>query len=110
VLSGDDALTLPLLAIGGKGIISVVANIIPKDVKEMITAFEKGDLKKAQAMHHGMFPLVKAMFIETNPIPVKAAAAMLGLITPEIRLPMTQPDKENVEKIKIEMKNYGLKI
>jgi 4-hydroxy-tetrahydrodipicolinate synthase len=110
VLSGDDALTLPLLAIGGKGIISVVANIIPKDVKDMVAAFFKGDLKKAQDMHHRMFPLVRAMFIETNPIPVKAAAAMLGLIGPEIRLPMTAPDKENLEKIKKAMKEYGLKV
>ncbi len=110
VLSGDDALTLPLLAIGGKGIISVVANIIPKDVKEMVTAFEKGDIKKAQAMHHRMFPLIKAMFIETNPIPVKAAAALMGLVETEIRLPMTVPDGENLEKIKKAMKDYGIKI
>jgi 4-hydroxy-tetrahydrodipicolinate synthase len=110
VLSGDDALTLPLLSIGGKGVISVVANIIPKEVKDMITAFTKGDLKTAQAMHHRMFPLIRAMFIETNPIPVKAACAMLGMISPEIRLPMTQPDKENYEKIKKAMKEYGLKV
>lgn len=110
VLSGDDALTLPLLAIGGKGVISVVANIIPKDVKEMITAFNKGDLKTAKEMHHRMFPLIKAMFTETNPIPVKAACAMLGLIQPDIRLPMTQPDAENLDKIRKAMKEYGLKV
>ena len=110
VLSGDDALTLPLLAIGGKGVISVVANIIPKDVKQMINAFNKGDLKIAQQMHHRMFPLIKAMFLETNPIPVKAACAMLGLITPEIRLPMTEPDKDTLDKVKKAMKEYGLKV
>jgi 4-hydroxy-tetrahydrodipicolinate synthase len=110
VLSGDDALTLPLLSIGGKGVISVVANIIPKDVKEMIVAFNNGDLKGAQEMHHRMFPLIRAMFIETNPIPVKAACAMLGLISHDIRLPMTQPDKENLDKIKKAMKEYGLKV
>jgi len=110
VLSGDDVLTLPLLSIGGKGVISVVANIIPKDVKEMIVAFNNGDLKGAQEMHHRMFPLIRAMFIETNPIPVKAACAMLGLISHDIRLPMTQPDKENLDKIKKAMKEYGLKV
>jgi 4-hydroxy-tetrahydrodipicolinate synthase len=76
----------------------------------MITAFEKGDLKKAQAMHHRMFPLVKAMFTETNPIPVKAAMAIMGLIDKEIRLPMTVPDAENLDKIKKALKEYGIKI
>ncbi|HRU39267.1 MAG TPA: 4-hydroxy-tetrahydrodipicolinate synthase, partial [Candidatus Goldiibacteriota bacterium] len=93
VLSGDDALTLPLLSIGGKGIISVVANIIPADVKAMVDSFMKGDLRKARELHHKMFPLVKAMFVETNPIPIKAAMAIMGLISPEIRLPMTRPEE-----------------
>jgi 4-hydroxy-tetrahydrodipicolinate synthase len=110
VMSGDDALTLPLLSIGGTGIISVVANIIPADVKNMVDSFAKGDLKKARELHHKMFPLVKAMFIETNPIPVKAASAMLGLISPEIRLPMTAPDEASLTKIKQAMKEYGLKV
>jgi 4-hydroxy-tetrahydrodipicolinate synthase len=110
VLSGDDALTLPLLAIGGTGVISVLANIIPKDVKDMVSAFEKGDIKKARELHHRMFPLVKAMFIETNPIPVKAAAAALGMIKSDIRLPMTKPEKENYDKILKAMKDYGLKV
>jgi 4-hydroxy-tetrahydrodipicolinate synthase len=110
VLSGDDALTLPLLSIGGKGVISVVANIIPRDVKSMITAFNNGEIKKAQKLHHRMFPLVRAMFIETNPIPIKVAAAALGLIEPDIRLPMTIPDKENYRKIIAAMKEYGLKV
>lgn len=109
VLSGDDALTLPLLAVGGHGVISVVANIIPKDVKAMITAFNSGDIKKAQAMHRKMLPLVKAMFIETNPIPVKAAMAIMGLIDDEIRLPMTKPAPEAVIKLKKAMKDYGIK-
>jgi len=108
VLSGDDALTLPLLSIGGKGVISVVANLIPRNVKAMITAFNNGDLKQARALHFKMFQLVKAMFIETNPIPVKAAAAMMGLIQPDIRLPLTEPDPDSVEKIKKAMVVYGL--
>jgi 4-hydroxy-tetrahydrodipicolinate synthase len=110
VLSGDDALTLPLMAIGGHGIISVVANIIPADVKAMINAFNGGDIKKAQELHHRMFRLVKSMFVETNPIPVKAAMAMMGMITPEIRLPMTQPESENAAKIKKALVDYGLKV
>ncbi len=75
----------------------------------MIDAFNAGDIKKARAMHHKMFPLVKSMFTETNPIPVKAAMAVLGMIEPEIRLPMTQPSAESLEKIKKAMKEYGLK-
>ncbi len=110
VLSGDDALTLPLLAIGGKGIISVIANIIPKDVKDMVSAFFKGDIKKAQDLHHRMFPLVKAMFIETNPIPVKAACSLMGLTGPEIRLPMTYIEGDNLQKLKKAMQDYGLKV
>jgi len=110
VLSGDDALTLPLLSIGGKGIISVVANIIPKDVKEMVSSFLRGDIKKAQDMHHRMFPLIKAMFVETNPIPVKAACSLLGLAGPEIRLPLTYIENENLQKLKKAMQDYGLKV
>ena len=110
VLSGDDALTLPLLAVGGKGIISVVANIIPKDVKAMLNAFDKGDLKTAREMNKKMFPLIKAMFIETNPIPVKAAMVMLGMIADELRLPMTSLEEANKVKLAKVMKEYGLKV
>ncbi len=110
VLSGDDALTLPLLAVGGHGVISVVANIIPSDVKLMIDLFNKGDIKAAREINRKMFPLIKAMFIETNPIPVKAAMAMLGMISPEIRLPMTEPSDENKARIKKAIIDYGLKL
>lgn len=108
VLSGDDALTLPLLSVGGKGVISVVANIVPKDVKEMIESFKRGDIKRAQELNLKLFPLVKAMFVETNPIPVKAALNIIGLIEPEIRLPLTQIDEENKKKLIQAMKNYGI--
>ncbi len=110
VLSGDDALTLPLLSIGGKGIISVVANIIPADVKAMIEAFNNGNIKKAQDLHHKMFHLIKAMFIETNPIPVKSAMALMGLIKDEIRLPLTKISDTNLQKLKEEMIKYGIKL
>ncbi|HOW42656.1 MAG TPA: 4-hydroxy-tetrahydrodipicolinate synthase [Candidatus Omnitrophota bacterium] len=108
VLSGDDALTLPLLAVGGTGIISVVANIVPKDVAAMVAEFEKGHIAKARKWHYKLLPLVKAMFIETNPIPVKTAMGMLGMCEPALRLPMTSMLPENQEKLKKALKDYGL--
>lgn len=108
VLSGDDALTLPLLSVGGKGVISVVANIVPKDVKEMIESFKNGNIKRAQEVNLKLFPLIKAMFIETNPIPVKAALNIMGIISNEIRLPLTEIEEENRRKLITAMKNYGI--
>lgn len=108
LIAGDDALTLPVLAIGGTGVISVVANIVPKDVAHLIEAFEKGNLKKAQSLHYKLLPLVKAMFIETNPIPVKTAMGLLKLCEPDLRLPMCAMSAENTEKLKKALKDYGL--
>ena len=108
LISGDDALTLPVMAIGGVGIISVVANIIPRDVAEMCAAFENGNMKKAQELHYRMLPLIKTMFIETNPIPVKTAMGLMKLIGPQLRLPMCEMLAENKEKLVKEMKEYGL--
>lgn len=108
LLSGDDSLTLPILSIGGTGIISVVANIVPKDVAEMVCAFEKGDLKKAQELHFKLLPLIKAVFLETNPIPVKTAMGLMGLCEPDLRLPMCSMLPENLEKLKKALKDYGL--
>ena len=108
LISGDDALTLPLLSIGGVGVISVVANIVPFDVAEMVEAFNKGDIKKAQALHYKLLPLIKAIFIETNPIPVKTAMGLLGLCSPELRLPLCPMSSGNLEKLKKALKNYGL--
>lgn len=108
LISGDDSLTLPLLAVGGCGVISVVANIIPKDVADMVSAFLKGDVEKARRLHYKMLPLVKAMFIETNPIPVKTAMGMMGMIEPTLRLPMCEMSEENKEKLKAALKDYGL--
>jgi len=108
VTSGDDALTLPLMAIGGAGIVSVVANIVPKDVKEMVASFASGDIAKAQRLHYRLAPLVKAMFIETNPIPVKTAMGLLGMCEPSLRLPMCEMAGENVAKLKAALKEYGL--
>lgn len=108
LISGDDSLTLPVLAIGGIGIISVVANIIPGDVAAMVREFEQGNIVKAQVLHYKMLPLIKAVFIETNPIPVKTAMGLLGLCEPDLRLPMTSMLPENKEKLVKALKDYGL--
>jgi 4-hydroxy-tetrahydrodipicolinate synthase len=88
VLSGDDSLTLPIMGVGGTGIISVVSNIVPDAVSTLTSACLDGDFASARAMHLALFDLCRAMFVETNPVPVKAAAAMLGYCTPEVRLPL----------------------
>ncbi len=108
LLSGDDALTLPVLSIGGVGVISVVANIVPQAVVSLIDVFNKGDLKKAQAIHYKLLPLIKSMFIETNPIPVKTAMGLLGLCSPDLRLPLCEMQEENLTKLKKALKSYGL--
>lgn len=108
LISGDDALTLPVMAIGGVGIISVVANIIPRDVADMCSAFENGDVHKAQEMHYRMLGLVKAMFIETNPIPVKTAMGLMKLCDPDMRLPLCDMLPENRDKLIGALKDYKL--
>ncbi len=108
LISGDDTLTLPLLSIGGVGVISVVANIIPQDVARMIEEFEKGNLKKAREMHYKMLPLVRSMFLETNPICVKTAMEILGMCEPGLRLPLCPMDKDNFKKLKKALHDYGL--
>jgi 4-hydroxy-tetrahydrodipicolinate synthase len=108
ILSGDDALTLPIMELGGLGVISVVANIVPEDVITMINAFNAGDKKTAQALNAKLQPLVKSMFIETNPIPVKTAMSLLGLCSAELRLPLCEMDDDNIEKLKIALHEYGL--
>ena len=108
VLSGDDSMTLPFMALGARGVVSVVANIVPKDVKAMVQAFLDGDAAKAQKLNCKLYPLVKAMFVETNPGPVKAAMAMLGMIEREMRLPMVPPSETSEARIRKALQNYGL--
>lgn len=108
LLSGDDALTLPLLSIGGVGVISVAANIVPKDVVGVINAFNKGDLKTAQNLHAKLQPLIRALFVETNPIPVKTACELMGLCSGAMRLPMCTMEDVNLAKLKVAMTAYGL--
>ncbi len=109
VLSGDDSLTLPLMAIGGRGVVSVVGNIIPRDVKALITAFRSGDLAAAQQWHRKLFPLCRDMLgLATNPIPLKAAMQMLNRDTGELRLPMTPLDPAQMSALKRTLGQYGL--
>lgn len=108
LISGDDALTLPVMSIGGVGIISVVANIIPRDVADMCALFEKGDIKRCEDLHYKMLDLIKAMFVETNPIPVKTAMGLMKMIDPQIRLPMCEMLPENKEKLVKALKDYKL--
>jgi 4-hydroxy-tetrahydrodipicolinate synthase len=109
VLSGDDSLTLPLLAIGGEGVISVVGNIVPQDMVALCQTFAAGDLKKAMEQHHKLFHLCRDMLgLQTNPIPIKAAMKMLGRDTGELRLPMTPLDGADEAKLRKTLSAYGL--
>jgi 4-hydroxy-tetrahydrodipicolinate synthase len=108
VLSGDDNITLPLLAIGGRGVISVIANIVPRETSEMVHAALDGDWKRARELHYKLFPLARAAFLETNPIPIKEAMAMAGMIEPEFRLPMCRMGDANREKLRAILRTYGL--
>ena len=108
VISGDDFTTLPLLAIGGAGAISVTANIIPADAAAMFDAFFAGKMEEALKLHYKMEPLHSLMFIETNPIPVKTALALMGKINEEFRLPLCPMADANKEKLKKALKDYGL--
>lgn len=108
VVSGDDTLTLPLMAVGGKGVISVVANIVPKETAEMTRAALNGDWKRAKELHLRLFPLCKAMFYETNPIPVKTAMQLLGRLNGEVRLPLCPMSQANRDKLEKALRAYGL--
>jgi 4-hydroxy-tetrahydrodipicolinate synthase len=109
ILSGDDSLTLPMLAVGAEGVVSVVANLVPRDVISMISAFERGDLAEAQRWHKALFPLCRDLLgIATNPIPVKLALAMLGRGNGELRLPLCPPDERGREALRRSLVRYGL--
>jgi 4-hydroxy-tetrahydrodipicolinate synthase len=108
VLSGDDALTLPVLAVGGRGVISTASNVAPRAMVELVRAFRAGDLTLALQHHQRLLPLIKALFCETNPIPVKAALALQGRIRDEIRLPLTKLSRANHERLQVTLKEQGL--
>jgi len=108
ILSGDDSLTLPLMSIGATGVVSVAANIVPERVAEMTEAWLSGDPQKAKEIHYQLFPLFKALFIETNPIPVKAALAVMGKIEEEYRLPLCPMSESNRKHLLSVMKDLKL--
>ena len=108
ILSGDDSLTLPFMAVGAQGVISVASNVAPREVAAMVRAFAAGDVKKALKIHQKLYPLFKDLFIETNPVPVKAALAMLGLMDEEYRLPLVRMSAANRATLKAAMKASGI--
>jgi 4-hydroxy-tetrahydrodipicolinate synthase len=109
VLSGDDSLTLPLLSIGGRGVVSVVGNIVPKDMLALLAAFQSGDMASAQRWHYKLFQLCRDLLgLSTNPIPIKAAMKILGRDTGELRLPMTPLSSGDESKLVTTLKTYGL--
>jgi len=110
VLSGDDPTTFPLLALGGQGVISVTSNILPGDMSAMCEAFASGDIEEARRLHYRLLPMHRAMFLETNPIPVKTALALVGAVAEEFRLPLSRMAPENRERLARALKDYGIEV
>ncbi len=109
VFSGDDSLTLPIMAVGGVGVISVLANVVPEETQALCAAAARGDLAEARRLHQRLYPLARSLFVETNPIPVKYALARIGRIAPEIRLPMTPLTAAGREKLDPVLDALGLR-
>ncbi|HEX4347303.1 MAG TPA: dihydrodipicolinate synthase family protein, partial [Vicinamibacterales bacterium] len=107
VLSGDDAITLPLMSLGGRGVISVASNEIPSEMVRMVELAARGDFAGALAVHNRIFPLLQVNFVEANPIPVKAAMAAMGLLGETFRLPMCPPKAESRDRIVNVLKELG---
>lgn len=109
VLSGDDSLTLPILSVGGRGVISVIGNIVPREMIQLTAAWDRGDIATAQTLHKKLFPLAKDMLgLATNPIPIKAAMRLLGRDTGELRLPMTPLSPEEEDRLRRTLRTFGL--
>ena len=108
ILSGDDSLTIPFMSVGAQGVVSVASNVAPREVAQMVEAFTSGDTKKALQLHQKLYSLFKDLFIETNPIPVKAALAMMGQIEEEYRLPLVRISDKNRETLRATLKTCGL--
>ena len=108
VLSGDDVLTLPVMAVGGRGVVSVIANILPRETADLTHAALDGDWKRARDLHYKLLPLARAAFLETNPIPIKEAMALAGMIEPEFRLPLCRMSEANRERLRVILKQYAL--
>ncbi|MBR5591926.1 MAG: 4-hydroxy-tetrahydrodipicolinate synthase [Kiritimatiellae bacterium] len=108
ILSGDDGLTLPMISVGAEGVISVCSNVIPREMSQMVAYALEGDYAAARTLHETYYPLFRDMFCDTNPIPVKAALAMMGRIRPVYRLPLCEPDAANAELIRKTLTNLNL--
>jgi len=108
ILSGDDSLTVPFMAVGAQGVVSVASNVAPREVAQMVKAYASGQTKKALALHQRLYPLFKDLFIETNPVPVKAALAMMGQIEEEYRLPLVPMAAKNREILRATLKGCGI--
>lgn len=108
IFSGDDILTLPMLSVGAVGVVSVLANIVPGDVVKVIELFNAGKIKEAQELHARLLPLAQAMFVETNPIPVKYAMQLMGLCDGAVRLPLWEMTDAQKVSVKIALRDYGL--
>ena len=108
ILSGDDSLTLPFMAVGAQGVISVAANLIPRQLTKMVHAYLKGDQKGSLKLHEKYYPLFRNLFIETNPTPVKAALAMMGFVKEEYRLPLVRMEPNNRRELRDTLKNVGV--
>lgn len=108
ILSGDDFTTLPILSVGGTGVISVHSNIAPRDVNEMVTAYLAGDREKARKLHYRLLPLARVMFIETSPVPAKAALALMKKVAPDVRLPLAPLSEGSMVILTKVLKDYGL--
>lgn len=108
ILCGDDSLTLPFMSVGADGVVSVASNIIPREVSRMVNAFASGKISEAQKLHAKYFSLFKDLFIETNPVPVKAALALMGMVKEEYRLPLVPMSAQNKEVLRATLKAAGL--
>ena len=108
LISGDDALTIPMMKLGGTGVISVLANIMPKEVAEVVNLMLKGKVKEAEAKQEKLMPIIKAIFIETNPAPIKTACGLMGLCSPKLRLPLCELEAANLAKLRKTLVDYKL--
>ncbi len=110
VVSGDDSLTVPMMSVGAKGVISVISNLIPGDVKKLVEAVRAGDYETARKLHYRMLPIVRLLFVENNPGGIKAAMELAGLICGELRMPMCPMQKENIARMEKALADYGVKL
>jgi len=108
VFSGDDSLTLPIMAVGGRGVISVISNVVPTEFGKMVEAITRGDYEQARTLNYRLLPLMRALFLETNPIPVKAALSMMRICQDELRLPLVSMTTSNRAKLREELEKVGV--